>query len=125
MLVDPESFEEMDAGLAPRDVLSFKDKKAYAQRLADEQQKAGQPDGLRAGRAFIKGRPVVLAVMDFAFMAGSMGAVVGEKITRAVEVATREKLPFILVSCSGGARMQESAAFADADGQDFRGAGAI
>ena len=108
MLVDPGSFEEMDAALAPKDVLSFWDKKAYSQRLSDEQQKTGSPDGLRAGRAFIKGRPVVVAVMDFEFMAGSMGAVVGEKITRAVEVATKENLPFVLVSCSGGARMQES-----------------
>ncbi len=108
MLVDPGSFEEMDQTLAPRDILQFTDKKSYAQRLADEQKKTGNNDGLRAGRAFVKGRPVMLAVMDFAFMAGSMGAVVGEKITRAVERATRENLPMVLVSCSGGARMQES-----------------
>jgi acetyl-CoA carboxylase carboxyl transferase subunit beta len=108
MLVDPGSFEEMDATVAPRDVLQFVDKKSYAKRLADEQKKTGATDGLRAGRAFIKGRPVILAVMDFAFMAGSMGTVVGEKITRAVERATRENLPFVLVCCSGGARMQES-----------------
>ena len=108
MLVDPDSFEEMDETIAPRDILHFTDKKTYAQRLADEQKKTGANDGLRAGRAFVKGRPVMLAVMDFAFMAGSMGAVVGEKITRAVERATRENLPLVLVSCSGGARMQES-----------------
>jgi len=108
MLVDPGSFEEMDSELAARDVLNFADKKPYVMRLQDEQKKTGQNDGLRAGRAFVKGRPVMLAVMDFAFMAGSMGAVVGEKITRAVERATRENLPFVLVSCSGGARMQES-----------------
>jgi acetyl-CoA carboxylase carboxyl transferase subunit beta len=88
--------------------LSFSDKKTYTKRLQDEQAKTGQKDGLRAGRAFVKGRPIMLAVMDFAFMAGSMGAVVGEKITRAVERATRENLPLVLVSCSGGARMQES-----------------
>jgi acetyl-CoA carboxylase carboxyl transferase subunit beta len=108
MLVDPESFEEMDAGIAPRDVLTFTDKKTYTQRLADEQKKTGQKDALRAGRAFVKGRPIMLAVMDFHFMAGSMGAVVGEKITRAVERATAESLPLLIVSCSGGARMQES-----------------
>jgi acetyl-CoA carboxylase carboxyl transferase subunit beta len=108
MLVDPDSFEEMDYTIAPRDILHFTDKKSYAQRLTDEQKKTGANDGLRAGRAFVKGRPVILAVMDFAFMAGSMGAVVGEKITRAVERATRENLPVVLVSCSGGARMQES-----------------
>ena len=108
MLVDPGSFEEIDADIAPRDVLEFVDKKSYAKRLKDEQKKAGTPDGLRAGRAFVKGRPIVLAVMDFAFMAGSMGSVVGEKITRAVELATKENLPMVLICCSGGARMQES-----------------
>jgi acetyl-CoA carboxylase carboxyl transferase subunit beta len=108
MLVDPGSFEEMDGGMGPRDVLKFTDKKAYAKRLADEQKKTGEMDGLRSGRAFIKGRPLMLAVMDFTFMAGSMGAVVGEKITRAVERATKEGLPLLLVCCSGGARMQES-----------------
>ncbi len=108
MLVDPGSFEEMDADLAPRDILKFTDKKSYAKRLTEEQKKTGGKDGLRAGRTFVKGRPLVLAVMDFAFMAGSMGAVVGEKITRAVERATKENLPLVLVCCSGGARMQES-----------------
>ena len=107
-LVDPGSFEEMDQNIAPKDLLKFTDKKSYAKRLTDEQKKTGQNDGLRAGRAFVKGRPVMLAVMDFAFMAGSMGSVVGEKITRAVERATRENLPLVLISCSGGARMQES-----------------
>jgi acetyl-CoA carboxylase carboxyl transferase subunit beta len=108
MLVDPGSFEEMDTDVGPRDVLRFTDKKAYEKRLSDEQKKTGNKDALRAGRAFVKGRPIMLAVMDFAFMGGSMGAVVGEKITRAVERATRENLPLVVVSCSGGARMQES-----------------
>jgi acetyl-CoA carboxylase carboxyl transferase subunit beta len=108
MLVDPGSFEEMDTRIAPRDLLAFTDHKTYTQRLTDDQAKTGQKDGLRAGRAFVKGRPVMLAVMDFAFMGGSMGAVVGEKITRAVEYATRENLPLVIVACSGGARMQES-----------------
>jgi acetyl-CoA carboxylase carboxyl transferase subunit beta len=107
-LVDRGSFEEMDGELSPTDPLKFTDKKSYAKRLGEEQTKTGAKDGLRAGRAFIKGRPVILAVMDFAFMAGSMGSVVGEKITRAVERALRENLPLLIVSCSGGARMQES-----------------
>jgi acetyl-CoA carboxylase carboxyl transferase subunit beta len=107
-LVDPGSFEEMGARLAPPGPREFTDKKPYAKRLLDEQKKTGSKDGLRAGRAFIKGRPLMIAVMDFAFMAGSMGAVVGEKITRAVERATKENLPLLIVSCSGGARMQES-----------------
>ena len=108
MLVDPGSFEEMDASVSPKDILKFNDKKSYAKRLSDEQRKTGAKDGLRSGRAFVKGRPVMLAVMDFTFMAGSMGAVVGEKITRAVERATKENLPLLMVCCSGGARMQES-----------------
>lgn len=107
-LVDPGSFEEMDAEIGPRDILRFTDKKTYEKRLSDEQKKGGAKDALRAGRAFVKGRPVMLAVMDFAFMGGSMGAVVGEKITRAVERAKRENLPLVVVACSGGARMQES-----------------
>ena len=108
MVVDPGSFEEIDQSVAPRDILNFTDKKSYAKRLADEQKKTGAKDGLRAGRAFIKGRPVMLAVMDFEFMAGSMGAVVGEKITRAIEKAAQENLPLVMFCCSGGARMQES-----------------
>ena len=108
LLTDPGTFEEMDAQLSPTDPLGFTDKKAYAKRLLDEQTKTGQRDALRSGRAFVKGRPVMLAVMDFGFLAGSMGAVVGEKITRAVERATREQLPLVIVSCSGGARMMES-----------------
>ena len=108
MLVDTGSFEEMHADLAPKDILNFTDKKSYAQRLTDEQRKTGASDGLRSGRAFVKGRPLVLAVMDFTFMAGSMGAVVGEKITRAVEQAAAENLPLVIIACSGGARMQES-----------------
>ena len=107
-LVDTGSFEAMDTELAPCDPLKFVDKKAYSQRLKDEQAKTGASDGLLAGRAFVKGRPIMLAVMDFTFMAGSMGAVVGEKITRAVERATKENLPLVVVCCSGGARMQES-----------------
>lgn len=108
MIVDPGSFEELDGELSPTDPLKFNDKKTYAKRLADEQAKTSARDALKAGRAFIKGRALILAVMDFEFMAGSMGAVVGEKLTRAIERATRENLPLVVVSCSGGARMQES-----------------
>ena len=108
MVVDPGSFEEMDPALAPTDPLKFVDKKTYSNRLRDEQAKTSSPDGLKSGRAFVKGRAIILAVMDFDFMAGSMGAVVGEKLTRAIERATRENLPLVVVSCSGGARMQES-----------------
>src|SRR5687768_9071794 len=107
-LVDEGSFEERDADVEPIDPLKFTDKKAYKDRLASEQKKSGNPDAVVCGKAFIKGRPILLAVMDPTFMMGSMGSVVGEKITRAIEAAVDEKLPLLIVSCSGGARMQES-----------------
>jgi acetyl-CoA carboxylase carboxyl transferase subunit beta len=107
-LVDPGSFEEMFADIMPLDPLGFVDKKSYADRLKAEQEKTGSPDALVCGKGFIKGRPMMLAVMDPTFMMGSMGSVVGEKITRTIELASDEKLPLIIVSCSGGARMQES-----------------
>jgi acetyl-CoA carboxylase carboxyl transferase subunit beta len=107
-LFDEESFEEWFTDIRPMDVLDFKDRKPYAQRLLDEQAKTGMLDAAVVGRGFIRGRPVVVGVTDFAFMAGSMGAVVGEKLTRAAEEATRLMLPLIFVSGSGGgARMQE------------------
>jgi len=108
-LVDQGSFEEMFADIRPTDPLKFVDKKAYAERLLSEKLKSGEPDAVVCGKAFIKGRPMLLAVMDPTFMMGSMGSVVGEKITRTIEAATAEKLPLVIVSCSGGARMQESA----------------
>ena len=109
LLVDPGSFEERYTGVEPSDPLRFTDKKAYKDRLKAEQQKTGNPDAVVCGKAFIKGRPIMVAVMDPEFMMGSMGSVVGEKITRTIEDAADEKLPLLIVSCSGGARMQESA----------------
>ncbi|MCL5770481.1 MAG: acetyl-CoA carboxylase, carboxyltransferase subunit beta [Planctomycetes bacterium] len=108
MLADPGSFEEMDAELASVDPLNFNARKSYRDQLAESRNRTGNNDGVLTGRAFIKGRPAVLAAMDFFFLAGSMGAVVGEKITRAIERATTDNLPLVIVSCSGGARMQES-----------------
>lgn len=107
-LVDEGSFEERYADVEPLDPLKFTDKKSYKDRLAAEQKKTGNPDAVVCGKAFVKGRPIVMAVMDPTFMMGSMGSVVGEKITRAIEAAADEKLPLLIVSCSGGARMQES-----------------
>jgi acetyl-CoA carboxylase carboxyl transferase subunit beta len=98
----------MFADVRPADPIGFVDKKSYADRLAAEQKKSGNPDAVVCGRGFIKGRPVMLAVMDPTFMMGSMGSVVGEKITRTIEAAAEDKAPLIIVSCSGGARMQES-----------------
>lgn len=107
-LCDPGSFEELWADLAPADPLHFVDRKPYRDRLAAEQQRTGQKDALRCGRAFVKGRGVVLAVMDNHFMMASMGSVVGEKLTRAIELATEIDRPLIIVCAGGGARMQES-----------------
>src|SRR5438046_1517277 len=107
-LVDPGSFEEMFGDIEPADPLRFVDKKAYKDRLKAEQLKTGNQDAVVCGKAFIKGRPMVMAVMDPTFMMGSMGSVVGERITRTIEAAADEKLPLLIVSCSGGARMQES-----------------
>jgi acetyl-CoA carboxylase carboxyl transferase subunit beta len=107
-LLDQDSFEEWFTDLRPRDALGFKDRVPYAERLKAEQAKTGMLDAAVVGRGYIRGRPVVFGVTDFAFMAGSMGSVVGEKLTRAVEAATQMQLPLIFVSGSGGgARMQE------------------
>jgi acetyl-CoA carboxylase carboxyl transferase subunit beta len=107
-LLDEASFEEWFTHLAPCDPLEFKDRLPYAARLTAEQAKTRMKDAAVVGRGFIRGRPVVFGVTDFAFMAGSMGSVVGEKLTRAAEEATRFHLPLIFVSGSGGgARMQE------------------
>ena len=105
---DADTFEERHADLTSTDPLTFTDRKAYADRLKAETLKSGERDALICGRGFVKGRPIMLAVMDPSFMMGSMGSVVGEKITRTIEEATAEGLPLLIVSCSGGARMQES-----------------
>src|SRR5579884_2110746 len=107
-MLDADSFEEWFTDLRPCDPLNFTDRLPYAERLKAEQAKTGMKDAAVVGRGFIRARPVVFGVTDFAFMAGSMGSVVGEKLTRATEEATRLRLPLILVSGSGGgARMQE------------------
>jgi acetyl-CoA carboxylase carboxyl transferase subunit beta len=107
-LLDQESFEEWFTELRPKDALGFVDRIGYDERLKAEQGKTGMTDAAVVGRGYIRGRPVVLGVTDFAFMAGSMGSVVGEKLTRAAEEGIRLQLPLILVSGSGGgARMQE------------------
>ncbi len=107
-LLDEDSFEEWFTDLAPCDPLGFQDRIPYAKRIEVARAETGMPDAAVVGKGFIRGRPVVLGVTDFAFMAGSMGSVVGEKLTRAVEEATRLQLPLVFVSGSGGgARMQE------------------
>jgi acetyl-CoA carboxylase carboxyl transferase subunit beta len=107
-LLDQDSFEEWFKELRPCDPLGFRDRVLYEERLKTEQAKTGMADAAVVGRGYVRGRPIVFGVTDFAFMAGSMGSVVGEKLTRAVEEATRLGLPLIFVSGSGGgARMQE------------------
>ena len=106
-LLDHGSFVERDAGLQSVDPLGFVDQKAYPDRVAAAQLATGMKDAAVWGTGTIEGRPVAICVMDFGFMGGSMGAVVGEKVTRAAEYALAQRLPLIVVSASGGARMQE------------------
>lgn len=107
MLVDEGSFIEQDALLEPVDKLGFKDVKKYKERIKIAQKKSLHKDAMISGEALINGCKVRLAVFDFSFMGGSMGSVVGEKITRMVESAMEAFSPLIVVSSSGGARMQE------------------
>lgn len=109
LTADPGSFEEHFLPLKPVDRLGFNDKVPYDQKLAQTQEKTGETDALIAGTATIKGIPCVLAVMNFQFLGGSMGMVVGEKVARAAELAAERGLPLILFACSGGARMHEGA----------------
>ena len=107
MLVDPGSFEEHDAHFESADPLKFKDLKTYKSRLIEQQKKTQLKDAVVTGKAFIKGRPVSMAVMDSNFIMASMGAVVGEKITLAIERAIDKKMTLIICCASGGARMME------------------
>ena len=106
-LVDEGTFEETDANLVSVDTLKFKGVATYEDRLKSYREKTGLKDAVLTGTAKIDGRPVSIAVMDFTFLAATMGSVVGEKITRAIELATKKKLPIIIVCASGGARMYE------------------
>jgi len=107
LLADKGSFHEHDATLTSGDPLGFTDSKPYPERIAAAQAKSGEKDAVITGEATIGDNPVILAVMDFEFMGGSMGSVVGEKITRAAERALAERRALVIVSASGGARMQE------------------
>jgi acetyl-CoA carboxylase carboxyl transferase subunit beta len=107
LLVDPGTFEPLDTELAPTDPLAFKDRRSYADRLRDAQQQTGLRDAVVTGLCRLEGQPLALGVMDFRFMGGSMGSVVGEKLTRLTEEATARRVPLVVVCASGGARMQE------------------
>ncbi len=106
-LVDDGSFEEFDGGVKSADPLKFVDSAAYPDRVKRYEKESGLPEAVICGTGKINGIEVSLAVMDFRFCGGAMGAAVGEKITRAVERALKQKIPCIIVSSSGGARMQE------------------
>ena len=107
LLCDHHSFDELDADLRSTDPLSFKDSMRYRERLKRAEKKTGAVDAVRIGRARIEGQRVLLGVMNFDFMGGSMGTVVGEKLCRAVELGAEEGSPVVIVSASGGARMHE------------------
>jgi len=104
MLLDSDTFEEIDAGVESVDALGFK---GYTDKVKTYQKKTGLKDAVLTGRGSIIGNPVTLGVMDFRFLGASMGSVVGEKLTRAIELATEEKRGVVIVSASGGARMHE------------------
>lgn len=108
MLLDKDSFEELYADLETKDPLKFEDSEVYQDRLKRSRKKTGRKDAIVTGLGTINGKRVAIGVLNFAFMGGSMGTVVGEKITRIIELAIQDALPVILVSASGGARMQES-----------------
>ncbi len=106
-LTDAGSFEERDAGLVSADPLTFRDTKRYRDRVRAARDKTKLGDAVVCGLARLGGHPLVIAAFDFGFMGGSMGSVVGEKLTRAIELAIDKHLPLLIVSASGGARMQE------------------
>ncbi|MGX5731820.1 acetyl-CoA carboxylase, carboxyltransferase subunit beta [Pseudoxanthomonas beigongshangi] len=107
-LFDPGSIEEISTGLAPVDVLKFRDQKKYADRFKAAQKATGEHDSLVAMKGSLKQRPLVACAMDFAFMGGSMGSVSGEKFARAAERALADRVPLVSFAASGGMRMQES-----------------
>ena len=108
-LFDEGSFEEYFSNIKPTDPLDFADTETYKDRLSAAQQKTGLDDAVITGVASIDGHKVATAIMDFDFMGGSMGSVVGEKVTRIIEKAIELRLPMLAITSSGGARMQESA----------------
>ncbi len=109
LLLDEELWTEHDADLASNDPLQFVDTKPYSERLSQVQRKLGMKDAILTAEGKLNGRDVICCSMEFGFIGGSMGAVVGEKVARAVERSMQGKRPLIVVSCSGGARMMEGA----------------
>nr|CEG02215.1 acetyl-Co A carboxylase, Carboxyl transferase [Microcoleus sp. CCC 695] len=106
-LIDATTWKPLNEQVRPDDPLKFKDRKQYSDRLREMQDKTQLVDAVQTGIGQLDSLPVALGVMDFRFMGGSMGSVVGEKLTRLIEYATQKRLPVIIVCASGGARMQE------------------
>jgi acetyl-CoA carboxylase carboxyl transferase subunit beta len=109
ILFDDNEFTELDAGITSKDPLKFVDTKKYSDRLKEAMDKTRLKDAVRSAVGKSKGKDLVIACMDFAFIGGSMGAVVGEKIARAIDYSIKHKIPFLMISKSGGARMMEAA----------------
>ncbi|MFT5738289.1 MAG: acetyl-CoA carboxylase carboxyl transferase subunit beta [Maribacter sp.] len=109
ILFDDNSFTELDAKLSSKDPLKFEDTKKYGDRLKAAQKKTGLKDAVRTGFGKSLGKDIVICCMDFSFIGGSMGSVVGEKIARGIDYAIKKKVPFLMISKSGGARMMEAA----------------
>jgi len=109
LLFDHNDFKELFGNLTSGDPLNFTDSKKYTDRIAETTKKTGLKDAIRAAHGKIEGQDLVIACMDFAFIGGSMGSVVGEKIARSIDYCIKNKIPFLLISKSGGARMMEAA----------------
>ena len=109
ILFDNNEFKELDAKMTSKDPLHFVDTKKYTDRITDTQKKSGLKDAIRTAHGEVNGEDLVIACMDFTFIGGSMGSVVGEKISRAIDYCLEHKLPFLIISKSGGARMMEAA----------------
>lgn len=109
ILFDDNEFTEFDKNMTSKDTLKFVDTKKYGDRIKDATEKTKLKDAVRTAVGKSKGRDLVVACMDFAFIGGSMGAVVGEKIARAIDYSIKNKIPFVMISKSGGARMMEAA----------------
>lgn len=109
ILIDEGTFKETDAKMRSKDILNFTDTKPYKVRIKESISKTGLNDAVRTGTGKINGIPVAIACMDFSFIGGSMGSVVGEKVARITDKARKSKIPLIIVSASGGARMMEGA----------------
>ncbi|UZR92759.1 acetyl-CoA carboxylase, carboxyltransferase subunit beta [Chondrinema litorale] len=108
IIFDDHKYEELDANLSSGDPLGFKDTKTYTERIEASQKKTGLKDAARSAHGKMNGMPLVVCCMDFEFIGGSMGSVVGEKIARAIDYALKTKTPFLMISKSGGARMMEA-----------------